>query len=203
MRMPRMRRPSPSLVVAVIALVVALGGTAIAQSLITGRDIRNGSITGKDIRNGTITGRKVKRDSLTGRQVRESSLGQVPSAANAQRLGGRDADQFEPAGRWALIQGTAAGATVLAQSGGFAVQRLATGTYNVDTGASASGRALTATINPIGGLGLVIAAPCGGSANNPGGVNCAGVNDTTHVLAQTFTQAGAAADRAFYLVVGG
>jgi hypothetical protein len=42
---PRMRRPSPALVVAMVALLVALAGSATAgRSLITSRDIKDGTI---------------------------------------------------------------------------------------------------------------------------------------------------------------
>lgn len=52
----RTRLPSPALVVAVIALVVALGGTAAAASgLITGRQIAPSTITGRNVRNHSLT----------------------------------------------------------------------------------------------------------------------------------------------------
>ncbi|MCU0308812.1 MAG: hypothetical protein MUE51_13800 [Thermoleophilia bacterium] len=44
-----MKRPSASMVVAVTALSVALGGTATAAKLITGAQIRNGTITRADL----------------------------------------------------------------------------------------------------------------------------------------------------------
>ena len=52
-------RLSPALVVAMLALFVALTGTAIAttSALITGRQIANGSITGLDVKNRSLTPR--------------------------------------------------------------------------------------------------------------------------------------------------
>jgi hypothetical protein len=121
----------------------------------------------------------------------------------ADKVGGLSAGAFARAQQWVLVQGTATGATILAQSGGMSATRQNTGLYSIDTGASVGGHPLSATIN-LGGLpGFVDAAPCGGSANNPGGVNCAGANDTNHVLAQTLSTAAAAADRTFYLAIGG
>jgi hypothetical protein len=38
-------RPSPGLVIAVVALIVALGGSAVASSLINGKRIKNGTIS--------------------------------------------------------------------------------------------------------------------------------------------------------------
>jgi hypothetical protein len=201
MRRIRVRRPSPGLVIAVVALVLALGGGAYAAATITGADIRNGTITGKDIKNGSVPGaKKLKANSVTGRQVKESSLGQVPSAADADELGGQPPSAY--ASDWAVVAGTATGATVLASSEGVSATRIGAGVYAVDFGESVVRRPLTATLHPAAGPGFVTVAPCGGSANNPGGVNCPGNNDNDRVLVQTYSTAGAPADRAFYLVVG-
>jgi hypothetical protein len=77
------RRPSPSLVISVIALLVALGGTGYAAVAINGKNIENGSIAGKKLRNRTIRGGKLRKDTLTGTAVNESKLGKVPSAGSA------------------------------------------------------------------------------------------------------------------------
>jgi hypothetical protein len=53
-----------------MALLVG-GGTAVASSLITGEDIKNGSVTGKDIENGSLTGADIKK-----RSISESRLSQ-------------------------------------------------------------------------------------------------------------------------------
>jgi hypothetical protein len=45
----RLRKPSPSMVVALIALILAMSGSAVAGSLITGAQIKNGTIQLKDI----------------------------------------------------------------------------------------------------------------------------------------------------------
>ena len=74
------RRPSPALVISVIALFVALGGSAYAL-VITGGDVVNGSLTGKDVR----------KNSLTGTQIREAKLGKVPKARSADKVGNRTA----------------------------------------------------------------------------------------------------------------
>jgi hypothetical protein len=94
--------PSPAMVVAVVALVMSLGGSAYAL-VITGKSIRNGSVTAKDIRNRSLTGTDLRRNKIGGGSVKESSLGIVPSAvfahgsaryavvnANGQVVRGRD-----------------------------------------------------------------------------------------------------------------
>ncbi|HSK49531.1 MAG TPA: hypothetical protein VK889_03455 [Solirubrobacterales bacterium] len=69
----RSRRPSPAMVVAVIALVAALAGTAYAAQRING-----GAIVKQ-----TIGGGKLKKKTLTGFQINTNKLGVVPAAKRA------------------------------------------------------------------------------------------------------------------------
>lgn len=90
-----LRAPSPSLVVALIALFVSLGGVSyglasgsidsreIKNNTIRTQDIRNNEVRGRDIRNSTIQGRDVALDTLTGLDIRESTLDTVPRAGTA------------------------------------------------------------------------------------------------------------------------
>jgi hypothetical protein len=71
--------PSPAMVVAVVALIMSLGGSAYAL-VVTGKQIRNGSVTAKDIRNRSLTGSDVRRDRLGGQSIKEASLGPVGTA---------------------------------------------------------------------------------------------------------------------------
>ena len=71
--------PSPAMVVAVVALIMSLGGSAYAL-VVTGKQIRNGSVTAKDIRNRSLTGNDVRRDKLGGQSIKEASLGPVGTA---------------------------------------------------------------------------------------------------------------------------
>jgi hypothetical protein len=50
----KFRKPSPALVISIIALCVALGGSAYAATAITSKEIRNGTIQNVDIKKGTI-----------------------------------------------------------------------------------------------------------------------------------------------------
>ena len=61
-------------VVATIALMLALGGTAVAAATLTGRDIVDGTITGRDLRDFTIGPRKIKNGSLLARNFRAGQL---------------------------------------------------------------------------------------------------------------------------------
>lgn len=70
---PRNRRPSPSMVVSLSALVVALAGTAYAAQ----------TINGGAIKKQTIGGGKLKPNTLTGFQINNNKLGVVPAAKRA------------------------------------------------------------------------------------------------------------------------
>ena len=67
------RRPSAATVIAIVALVVALGGTAIAAQ----------NINGGAIKKQTIGGGKLKQNTLTGFQINTNKLGTVPAARRA------------------------------------------------------------------------------------------------------------------------
>ena len=64
------RRPSPAMIVALVALVAALGGTAYAA----------GRINGNSIVKQSIGGGKLKKNTLTGYQINVEKLGEVPLA---------------------------------------------------------------------------------------------------------------------------
>jgi hypothetical protein len=78
-RFARRLIPSPAMIVALVALFVAMGGSAYAL-VITGKSIRNGTVTGKDLRDRSITGKEAKADSIGGRAIDEASLGIVGQA---------------------------------------------------------------------------------------------------------------------------
>lgn len=67
------RRPSAALVVAIVALFAALGGTGYAAATLSGRDIQKKSIPGN----------RVMQNALAGGQINESKLGVVPAASRA------------------------------------------------------------------------------------------------------------------------
>lgn len=67
------KRPSPAMVVALIALVAALGGTAYAAQ----------SINGGSIQKQSIGAGKLKHKTLTGYQINTNKLGILPSAKRA------------------------------------------------------------------------------------------------------------------------
>ncbi len=115
------RRPSAAMVVAIVALVVAMTGSAVAGPLKT-------LIAGSSIKKHSIAGNRLVNHTLTGQQINLKKLGTVPSAkqaasaktatnaataANALELGGQPAAGYLPASkvlRWdfAMNKGDAA-----------------------------------------------------------------------------------------------
>src|SRR4051794_33857089 len=80
MRQLRLPRPSPALVISLIALFVALGGTSYAAIKIGAHNLRTGSVGSRAVKNGTLRGRDIRRASLSGREINEGRLGSVPQA---------------------------------------------------------------------------------------------------------------------------
>lgn len=109
----RRHRPSHATVVAYLALFVALGGSAYAVTMVTGKDIRNRSITKADIRKNTLTGSEIleRRLGRVRRAVRArtadsaaislqaGSAASADIAKNSEALAGQGAGFFEKASR--------------------------------------------------------------------------------------------------------
>jgi hypothetical protein len=70
----KIRIPSPALVVAAVALLLGLSGTAVAGALITGKQIANNTVASIDVKNGSLQGLDVRNGSLTGLDVKDGSL---------------------------------------------------------------------------------------------------------------------------------
>jgi hypothetical protein len=96
------RRPTPAMIVALIALFVSLSGVSygvatgfidsreiknnevrsidLRNNEIRTRDLRNNEVRGIDIRNSTVQGRDIQLNTVTGEDIREDTLQKVPSA---------------------------------------------------------------------------------------------------------------------------
>lgn len=170
--------PSPAMVVALIALFVAMGGSAYAL-VITGKSIRNNSVTGKDIKNGSLKGFDVKGNSLAGGSIDEGRLGLVPSSAVA--FG---------AARFAVVTG---GGQLARGRSVSSVARTSAGRYQVIFDADVRGCAYFATIGDASATQLdagsqVTTASLGSNVNG--------------VSVRTWGPNGAATgDRPFHLIV--
>jgi hypothetical protein len=87
----RIRRPSPSMGVALVALFIALGGTGYAAVKINGKDIKNGTVTGKKLKNRTLGTAKLTT------AARRSLRGQRGLPGPKGDPGPVDPSQFVPA----------------------------------------------------------------------------------------------------------
>jgi len=89
-------RPTPAAVIAVVALVFAVSGVAVAlpgknsvatkdikKNAVTAAKIKNGSVTEPKLGDGAVSTGKLGNDAVTGAKVNESTLGKVPSATSA------------------------------------------------------------------------------------------------------------------------
>jgi hypothetical protein len=169
-------RPSPAMVVAVIALFMAMGGSAYGL-VITGNSIRNGTIVGADIKNGALASRDVKRDSLGGVAIKESRLGTVPRSTLADGIA-----------RYAVV--TSAGLAARGR-GVSSVARTSAGRYQVLFDRDVRSCAFLATIGDAGA-----AAPPQGEISTS-----ALASNVNAVSVRTENSNGNPADRPFHVAV--
>jgi len=92
------RLPSPAMTVALVALFVALGGSAYAAIRITGHNVVNNTLQGADVKNKALAGRDVKNDSLGRIPIKEERLdaSKLGTVKNALAVGGMTAKKVEP-----------------------------------------------------------------------------------------------------------
>lgn len=125
----RVRKPTPSLVVAVGALVVALGGTSYAVTQVGSPEIRDGSVRSVDVRNDNLRSADIKNGTLRRADFASGVLEQGErgprGATGARGVAGPRGAQGErgeqgPPGveRWLLVN---AAGEIEAQSGGFTI----------------------------------------------------------------------------------
>jgi hypothetical protein len=144
----RSQRPSAATVIAIIAVVVAASGTAVAAShLVRGdRLIKKHSLSGNRLRNHTITGK----------QVNLKKLGKVPSArhadtadtatnaSNANTVGGRAASAFLGSGSRI---GSAGIVRTSGSAGGTTVPVYTVGPFTVTMTCTKNGSGTTLSLN--------------------------------------------------------
>jgi hypothetical protein len=88
------RRPSPAMVVAVVALVSSLTGGALAAALIDTGDIQNGAVTKKKVHKNAVNSKKVKNKTLKAKDFAPGQLAQ--GVQGIQGLQGEKGDKGEP-----------------------------------------------------------------------------------------------------------
>ena len=81
-------RPSPTTIIACLALFVALGGGVFAAA-------KSSKISGNKIKKSSIAGNRLKKDTLTGKQIKESTLGTRAQRQRGEQRLGRDPLQLQ------------------------------------------------------------------------------------------------------------
>jgi hypothetical protein len=208
-------RPSPSMVVAIAAMIVALAGTAYAVkkapknsvvtksikgSAVTSEKIKDGDVGTSDLANAAVNSGKLADAAVNSGKLADAAVGRSKLASDQQTL-------------WALVSPTGA---ILKDSGGvtFSGNNGTPGFFYLNFGTPVAGRAIMVSSkypqDPGGPptmdtSGFVSAAVCGGANSNAAeGVICnlAGTNDSSHVFVKTSTTTGTGVDpRPFYIAV--
>jgi hypothetical protein len=203
-------RPSPAIVIACVALLLALGGvgwaaTALPRNSVGTAQLKNNAVTSSKVRNHSL----LRADFKSG-QIPRGARGPVgPAGATGPKGATGARGPTGPAGaagtaniRWALVKGDA---TIVAQSGGITMDSHSTGNYVLGFNGAINTKLILASAgqagNDTGARGPVSAGPCGGTPE--GGPCGATVNDTSHVHVQTFNAGDVAGDRSFYVAVIG
>ena len=160
------------MVVALIALFVALGGSAFAVSqvgtkqlkkgAVTTAKIRNGAVTTAKLGNGSVTGAKVRVNSIEGSRLLDGSVGQskigVDAIGEAQLIDGsvteaKIAPSARPALRGALAYGLvnafSPSLVATSSSGISAVTRLGPGIYCLTPTTEVAALAIDQNGNPV------------------------------------------------------
>jgi hypothetical protein len=214
MRRLPLRRPSPALIISMIALFLAAGGTTYALTLpsnsvgpsqlrrsavlnsklfpgsVSNSKMGRGAVTFSKMANNQMTSEKIKNGSLLGQDLASNTI--TGAQVNVSTLG---------ITRFALVSATG---TIASQSGGISVTQAGNQTI-LDFGSNVAGRPILATLasgSPVQ-AGEISVAPCGGaSSTNPGGISCPGAAKTSNFVAvSTFDSSGAPAQRGFYLAI--
>jgi hypothetical protein len=208
MRLLRGAKPSPAMVIACLALVFSLTGTAVATVTTVGRN----SVGTPQLKNNAVNSKKVKNGSLLRADFK---AGQVPAGARgpagptgpqgpAGAAGAAGAQGPPgPGVMWALIN--AAGTAVITQSGGISIQDHFTGGYYLHFPARVQGKAISLTQANIAGSfppGSLSGSSCGGAAAGTDAVICfSGTNTANDMFVTTLNTAGAQTDKPFWVVV--
>lgn len=201
-RLARMSRSRSRLtfanVVSVLALFVALSGTATAAVLITGKNVKDGTLTGQDIKNNSVASADVKDRSLLAKDFKPGQLvsgapGPVGPAGAPGEPGakGDKGDAGTPATRlWVVVDSNG---TVVRSSGG--VTASGSGVYTVTFPQAVDKCAYSVTIGR-NGIGF-----SNGGQVEADEFTANGFFSDHEVVVKTYNAAGAQTAKRFSLVV--
>jgi hypothetical protein len=174
-----LRRPSPAMVVAILALCLAVGGTAFAavklgKNAVKTKNIKNGAVTESKIAGNAVTESKIAANAVTEGKI-------ASGAVSAGKLAG--------SAKATWVETELGGFTIARQSGGVTVTPDGTGKAAVNFGVSLSGRAISVTPNlnlgsVVAEYGRCVDISCGaGLTDNPNAIEIFTFNSTNSALA--------------------
>jgi hypothetical protein len=180
------RLPSPAMVIAVISLTVALGGSAYA--------LKRNSIGTKQLKANAVTEKKVKDGAITAGKIAAGAVGRDKLDAGQQTA-------------WALVNGTGIG-SIVAQSGGITMAPGGGGgSYFVRFPFPLPGHAILGNVQSAQGGGEMATGICGNPSPVAGverlfcNTTSPGDNTTSVARVETLSDTGAATTKNFYVAV--
>jgi hypothetical protein len=173
------RRPSPAMVVAVVALVSSLTGVAVGAALITGDDIAKKAIAKKHLKKNAVVTKKVKNGTLLADDFKAGQLkegvqgieGLKGDKGDPGEDGTNGADGADATALWAVING--GDGTTYRDSHVTSSTRCSTGFYTVTFDRNVANCAFMAT---IGGNDGVLPKAMTGTARSPSDANAVNVD---------------------------
>jgi hypothetical protein len=183
--MRRLKRvPSPGTVIGVIALVVALSGTAYAVKKIGTKQLKANAVTKKKLADNAVTNKKIADGAVTRGKL---EAGQQTA--------------------WALVNGSGTG-SIVAQSGGISMAPgLGGGSYFVRFPFALPGHAVVGNAQGAQGGGVVATGICGNPVPSAGveqlfcNTTSPADNNTSVARVETLNDAGVATAKNFYIAV--
>src|SRR5918997_1732205 len=112
-RIATSRRPSPSMVLSLIALFVALGGTSYAAVKINGKNIKQNTVTGKQVKERSLA--KVPKAKAADTAASATTATNATNAGNAATVGGKSADDLMSPAAFAYVDASDATPVVSAE----------------------------------------------------------------------------------------
>jgi hypothetical protein len=188
------RRPSPATVISIVALFVAIGGTAYAlpgTNTVNSGDIINGQVKNQDLHGDAVASGKIENGQVRQVDLRDTAVDSAK--VEDESLTGSDVVDFGLSNQDVGVEFAQVNAegTLANSSGGVTATRIGLGTYVVDYGHDIQSCAYVTTQGEagVGGAGGAITGNTDRSSNNEA------------TFTTTRTNANALADRAFQQIV--
>lgn len=191
------RRPSPAMIVAMVAVILAVAGTATA------------ALKGKDNKSDVRIADSEIVAKAGGLAVQSANTAQTAAnaarATNSDQLGGAGPDAYQQRIRWAIVD---ASGTITAQSGGITIAlhngpSCPAGINNcdiLDFGSSQAGKAINVTPNQLSTE--ISAWHCGGPSG-AGATSCPVGDDANHIEVKPFDSTGTPENARYFITVIG